>query len=158
MVLEPIVEMMQGVTQAEDQGLPPGSLSVILEGSSDETLHAWEKLKEVACLRDAMKQWYIERANRMPARWEDDKFHQLYHHAYDVPEQFVDTMRAIVQRTSIIHFDGYPGDLWDTTSMFSRSRDWSLQDWWLEYSSITGGKARVKDWVGTLHRKYDVES
>lgn len=112
----------------------PGAFSLIIEGTSEESIQAWDTVKYAAGLQEAMTESFRRRGMSLPLHVQDSRFLRddcpLPCH---LPLCFAPTIRDIIQGASIIRFDGYTGELWDTEGLIQTRQHWTVDDWRVEW-------------------------
>ncbi|KAF2113866.1 hypothetical protein BDV96DRAFT_578433 [Lophiotrema nucula] len=125
------------------------SITFILEGNSQETNLVWNIIKSVAGLQEAMAASDQCRANR------DDSLSGIIHPLLeigvdhdalfprarlqvpsDLPQSFANEIRRIVDGTSVVHFDGDPGEIWELHELVRTRKEWSILQFWEEWYSL----------------------
>jgi hypothetical protein len=123
------------------RGMPPHAFTILLEGSLQETVQVWKLLKHVAAIKEAALDCARQRNQKMIDPY--DRFDRLYEFAWYLPSNYPSTIRDIVQGTSVIQFDGVPGELWDREGMAEARLYWSWDDWVYDYSRLNNQYIRV---------------
>lgn len=62
-----------------------------------------------------------------------------------------------MQESSVIHFDGDPGELWDTDALLREAVNWTSEDWtkqWELRVQFQGLPAHA--WRENLHSRYNI--
>jgi hypothetical protein len=114
-------------------GMPPDAFTMILEGRSPEMVNLWTTLKQLAAIKDAALNC-AQRRNEETI-YIADTLLCMYDYAWELPSNYPSAIRNIVQGTSVIRFDGEPGELWDVEGMVDARIHWSSTDWHNDHSS-----------------------
>jgi hypothetical protein len=156
-VLQAIADWLENAQMLSTSGLSRQSLSIVLEGYTDEGAFGWRMIKRAAGLQEAMLE--ILRRHKLPLKQVATDFRSgvghscRYGHPCDLPLCFGSMVREIITGNSIIRFDGYTGGLWNLEKLVATRLHWKLSQWREEwYNEVRNQRLRSDIWGGMKGR------
>ncbi|KAF2113863.1 hypothetical protein BDV96DRAFT_648103 [Lophiotrema nucula] len=142
-----LADWVEETTFLEAANVPAGSMTFVLEGRRDETLHVWDFVKRAVSMQEAMFSSlhcsnqetldpttiiypYTESIDQQPlSSWRRLQLPSD-------PRSFYSTIKNIVHGIGNIRFDGDLGSIWNSDEAIANRKDWSLQEFWNEFYEL----------------------
>ena len=128
-----IVPWIENTLSLASYGMPIDAYQLVIDGSTQETVHAFEILKRAAAMQEAMLA-QAQRSGVQPTSWlHDPQKHCTFPLPWHLPVGLPNAVRDIMAGTSNIQFTGPVGELWDPDLMYLKRKDWTIADWRKEW-------------------------
>jgi hypothetical protein len=156
-MLHAIVPWIEETLNLPAYGMSADAFELFIDGSSQESVEAWELLKYAAAMQEVM----LEQSQINGPR--PTLMLSLAHYSgrillpWHLPTGFSRAIRNAIQGTSNIHFTGEPGELWDQDVFFFERRDWTLDQWWLKWKDEICIKGIHTDFWMRFNSRYQIE-
>ncbi|KAF2449050.1 hypothetical protein P171DRAFT_518466 [Karstenula rhodostoma CBS 690.94] len=158
--IEAIADWFENAQMLSGLGLSPQSISIVLEGRTDEGVFGWNMIKRAAGLQEAMLE--ILRRHDMPVLQVSTgarsgvEWSYRYDHPCDLPLCFGSTVRDIINNDCVVRLDGCAGELWDLEKLVAARLDWTLSRWREEWNVEISNQELLSDIWDGLKARYGI--